>query len=76
MHGQYVRGLQDNGADIEATWSWLHQQDLKKETEGLILAAQDQALTTNSVKQNFQLNKTLIFVVLQDDINVRETRAP
>ena len=50
MHGQYVRGLQDNGADIEATWSWLHQQDLKKETEGLILAAQDQALTTNYIK--------------------------
>ena len=21
MHGQYVRGLQDNGADIEATWT-------------------------------------------------------
>ena len=50
MHGQYVRMLQETGADIEESWSWLHQQDLKKETEGLILAAQDQALSTNYIK--------------------------
>ena len=56
MHGQYVRNLQEAGADIGETWSWLHQQDLKKETEGLILAAQDQALRFNYIKH--RIDKT------------------
>ena len=55
MHGQFVRDL-EGVADIGETWSWLHQQDLKKETEGLILAAQDQALHTNYIK--FKIDKT------------------
>ena len=49
MHGQFVRNLEEV-ADGANTWNWLHQQDLKKETEGLIIAAQDQALRTNYVK--------------------------
>ena len=56
MHGQYARNLVETGADVEETWSWLHQQDLKKETEGLIIAAQDQALRTNYIK--FRIDKT------------------
>ena len=55
MHGQYVRNLQ-GVADIGETWNWLHQQDIKKETEGLILAAQDQALRLNYVK--WKIDKT------------------
>ena len=56
MHGQYARDIVEAGADVEETWSWLHQQDLKKETEGLIIAAQDQALRTNYIK--FRIDKT------------------
>ena len=33
-----------------ASWDWLTQQNLKKETEALLIAAQDQALRTNYVK--------------------------
>ena len=55
MHGQYLRSLEDI-ADPTNTWNWLHQQDLKKETEGLIIAAQDQALRTNMIK--FKIDKT------------------
>ena len=33
-----------------SSWNWLYQQDLKKETEGLLIAAQDQALRTNYIK--------------------------
>ena len=55
MHGQYARNLQEV-ADLGETWSWLHQQDLKKETEGLILAAQDQALRLNYIK--WKIDKT------------------
>ena len=52
MHGQYVRDLEDvipNSAKL--SWRWLVSQDLKRETEGLIIAAQDQALRTNYIKQ-------------------------
>ncbi|XP_068734746.1 uncharacterized protein [Montipora capricornis] len=36
----------------DATWDWLifRKGDLKKETEGMITAAQDQALRTNNIK--------------------------
>ena len=34
----------------DKSWLWLKNGKLKKETEGLIIAAQDQALRTNSIK--------------------------
>ena len=41
-------------ADVarEDSWRWLRNGFLKKETEGLILAAQEQALRTNSIKHS------------------------
>ena len=48
MHGQFPRQKKDL-AD-ETSWNWLTEQDLKKETEGLLIAAQDQALRTNYIK--------------------------
>ncbi len=48
MHGQYYRQM-TSVAD-PSSWNWLTEQDLKKETEGLLIAAQDQALRTNYVK--------------------------
>ena len=33
------------------TWEWLKKGRRKKETEGTIIAAQDQALRTNSIKR-------------------------
>ena len=48
MHGQYPRQMVQL-ADA-TSWDWLTQQDLKKETEALLIAAQDQALRTNYVK--------------------------
>ena len=42
--------------DIEKTWSWLRNGDLKKETEGFLLAAQDQALRTKAIKD--KIDKT------------------
>ena len=47
MHGQYRRQI-TTIAD-PSSWQWL-QQDLKKETESLIIAAQDQAIRTNYIK--------------------------
>ena len=41
-------------ADVagEDSWRWLRNGFSKKETEGLILAAQEQALTTKSIKHS------------------------
>ena len=55
MHGQFPRQMMGT-ADPLTSWNWLTQQDLKKETEGLLIAAQDQALRTNYVKH--RIDKT------------------
>ena len=55
LHGEFVQQI--SGVAGEETWSWLRNRFLKKETEGMILAAhQDQALRTNSIK--FSIDKT------------------
>ena len=48
LHGQFFRST-EKGRD-DKSWLWLKNGKLKKETEGLIIAAQDQALRTNSIK--------------------------
>ena len=48
LHGQFVRETEDQSN--EETRSWLKQGSLKRETEALIIAAQDQALRTNYIK--------------------------
>ena len=47
LHGQFFRGTENRD---ERSWEWLKRGKLKKETEGLLFVAQDQALRTNSVK--------------------------
>ena len=34
------------------TWDWLKKGSLKKETETVIIAAQDQAISTNNIRKN------------------------
>ena len=48
MHGQYLRDIRGK-IDEDLTWKWLTNGELKKETEGFILAAQDQALRTKAI---------------------------
>ena len=48
LHGQFVRGT-ESIRDSES-WNWLKRDTMKKETEGLLTAAQDQALRTNYIK--------------------------
>jgi hypothetical protein len=49
LHGQYVR---ETGpiANKQMSFGWIRNGRLKKETEGLLVAAQDQALRTNAIK--------------------------
>ena len=48
LHGQHFRQTIEF-SDAES-WRWLREGELKKETEGLIMAAQTQSLRTNVVK--------------------------
>ena len=49
LHGQFWR----NTAEVtdKKTWKWLKKGRLTKETEGIIMASQDQALRSNSIKR-------------------------
>ena len=56
MHGQYKRQIITIAGP--SSWEWLKQQDLKKETESLIIAAQDQAVRTNYIKHRVDKTTT------------------
>ena len=45
LHGQYLRQTKEVRSD--QCWAWLQNGDLKRETESLILAAQNQSIRTN-----------------------------
>ena len=49
LHGQYVREIGPI-ASKQMSFGWIRNGRLKKETEGLLVAAQDQALRTNAIK--------------------------
>ena len=48
LHGQYLRETKAVGS--EQSWVWLQNGDLKRETESLIVAAQNQSIRTKLVK--------------------------
>ena len=48
MHGQFLRQTKDIADDI--SWAWIRNGTLKRETESLITAAQDQCIRTNYIK--------------------------
>ena len=51
LHGQFKRETEDLSG---VSWNWIRTGELKKETEGLIFAAQDQALRTNAIKARIE----------------------
>ena len=48
LHGQYLRQTKEVRSD--QCWAWLQNGDLKRETESLIDAAQNQSIRTNLAK--------------------------
>ena len=49
LHGQYLRETKE--VRIDQSWVWLQNGDLKRETESIIVAAQNQSIRTNLVKE-------------------------
>jgi hypothetical protein len=51
MHGQFPRSLDEKLVDKELSYRWLKFGDIKGKTESTIVAAQDQAISTNCFKR-------------------------
>ena len=49
LYGQYFKDIEGK-VDCDNTWNWLTNGELKKETKGFVMAAQDQAQRTNAIK--------------------------
>ena len=50
LHGKYPKRTEEADVDQQKTHQWLRNAGLKAETEGLIIAAQDQSLATRSYR--------------------------
>ena len=57
MHGQFLQQTQGIRSEAES-WLWLKRGFLKRETESLVAAAQDQALRTNYRRANIEKDGT------------------
>jgi len=58
LHGQ----LRETANTVSNTsqWTWLRKGNFTKELEGLICAAQEQALSTNACNQSVHLQLTML----------------
>ena len=52
LHDQHLR--QNKEVRSDQCWAWLQNGDLKRETESLIVAAQNQSIRTNLVKTKIE----------------------
>ena len=51
LHGRFLKDTEK--VSTERTWQWLKGGHLKKETEAMVCAAQEQALRVNSIKKPY-----------------------
>jgi len=53
IHGQLPHNLDEEVVDIEQSFQWIKSGDIKGETEGTTVAAEDQTINTNYFKNKF-----------------------
>ena len=70
LHGQYLRQTKEVKSD--QCWAWLQNGDLKRETESLMVAAQNQCIRTNLVEAKIDKSQgdTLCRVCRKVDENI------
>ena len=56
LHGQFLKETENT--DDRNRWQWLKQGELKRETESLFCAGQEQALQVNAIK--YSIDKTSV----------------
>ena len=56
MHRQFLRQTKDLSSND--TWQWLQRRELMKETEGTIMAVQDQTLRTRYLQKAIDASNT------------------
>ena len=59
MHGRFPNHLDKDHVEVELLFEWMKHTGLKGETEGLITAAQDQALNTRYYSKHIIKQGTL-----------------
>ena len=60
MHGQLPRNLEENLVDNKQSYRWLKCGDIKGERESTIVAAQDQAISTNYFRNKIWRKKLTV----------------
>ena len=60
LHGQYLRQTKEVRSD--PCWAWHQNGDLKRDTESLIVAAQNQSIRTNLVKARLTKAREILYV--------------
>jgi hypothetical protein len=63
MHGQFPHNLDEKLVDNEQSYQWLKFGNIKGETESTIVAAQDQAISTNCFKNIISRKKSTVNAV-------------
>ena len=58
IHGKFPNYLDKDHVDIELSFQWMKHTGLKGETEGLITAAQEQALNTRYYSKHITKQRT------------------
>ena len=48
LYGRFKRLI--NNISLDKPWTWLRKGNFKRETESLLIAAQDRAIRTNHIK--------------------------
>ena len=61
LYGHFKRLI--NNISHQKTWTWLRKRNLKRETESLLIAAQDNAIRTNHIKARIDKTVNVVNVV-------------